>query len=424
MRVPVIPRLRMNALTVIFVIALALSAALRAWLTGRQIHHVHGHRGTVPAVFAASVGAEQHQKAADYTVAKCRFSLLSTALEPVLALLWTLGGGLTLLDSAWRNLRLDMLTAGVAVIGSYVLINALIELPLGAYATFGIEAHFGFNRTTLKTYVLDRLKMLLLGALLGVPLLYAVLFLMQRTGRLWWLYAWLLWLAFSLLITWAWPVLIAPLFNKFAPLADAELKQRIEALVTRCGFTSRGVFVMDGSARSAHGNAYFTGLGRHKRIVFFDTLMDKLAADEIEAVLAHELGHFRLHHVAQRLWVSAVLSLAGLAVLGWLTSQPWFYAGLGVHLPSAHMALLLFTLLAPPFLLLLEPASSAWSRRHEFQADAYAASQVNGSALAHALVKLYRDNASTLTPDPLHSAFHDSHPPALARITALQAPTR
>ncbi|MDE2273098.1 MAG: M48 family peptidase, partial [Gammaproteobacteria bacterium] len=238
----------MHALTVIFVIALVISAALRAWLTRRQLRHVHRHRGTVPAVFRASVGPEQHQKAADYTVAKCRFSLLGTTLEPVLALLWTLGGGLTLLDSVWRNLRLDALTAGVAVIGSYVLINALLELPLGAYATFGIEVRFGFNRTTLKTYALDRLKMLLLGAVLGVPLLYAVLFLMQRAGRLWWLYAWLLWLAFSLLITWAWPVLIAPLFNKFAPLADAELKQRIEALVTRCGFTSRGVFVMDGSA--------------------------------------------------------------------------------------------------------------------------------------------------------------------------------
>lgn len=410
----------MNALTVIFVVLLAVSAAIRAWLIGRQIHHVRRYRETVPDVFQASVAPQEHRKAADYTITKNRFSLLGTALEPVLALLWTLGGGLTLLDAAWRNLQLDMLTTGVAVIASYVLINALIELPLDVYATFGIEARFGFNRTTLKTYVLDHLKILLLAAMLGVPLLYAILFVMRHAGGLWWWYAWLLWLAFSLLITWAWPVLIAPLFNKFTPLADADLKQRIETLLTRCGFTSRGVFVMDGSARSTHGNAYFTGFGRHKRIVFFDTLMDKLAPEEIEAVLAHELGHFRLRHVMQRLLVSALLSLVGLAILGWLTSQEWFYHGLGATRPSAYMALLLFTLLAPPFLLLLEPMGSAWSRWHEYQADAYAAHQVNRSALVQALVKLYKDNATTLTPDPLHSAFHDSHPPALARITALK----
>ena len=413
----------MNALAIVFVIALALSATLRAWLTGRQIRYVFRHRETVPESFRDNVSPEAHRKAADYTIAKNRFSLLGAALDPVLALLWTLGGGLALLDVAWRGLQLGSLTAGVAVIASYALINAVIELPLGAYATFGIEARFGFNRTTFKTYALDHVKMLLLAAILGVPLLYAVLFLMQRTGGLWWLYAWLLWMAFSLFITWAWPVLIAPLFNKFSPLADASLKQRIETLLARCGFTSRRVFVMDGSARSTHGNAYFTGFGRHKRIVFFDTLMDKLGPEEIEAVLAHELGHFRLRHVLQRLAVSALLSLAGLAVLGWLATQAWFYRGLGIPRPSAHMALLLFALLAPPFLILLEPISSAWSRRHEFQADAYAARQADGSALTRALVKLYRDNASTLTPDPLHSAFHDSHPPVLARIRALEQKT-
>jgi STE24 endopeptidase len=410
----------MNALTIIFVIALALSAALRAWLTGRQIEHVRRHRETVPEAFLESIGPEAHRKAADYTIAKSRFSLWGTALDPVLALLWTLGGGLALLDAAWRSLRLDPLTIGVVVIGSYALINAIIELPLGAFTTFGIEARFGFNRTTLKTYILDHIKMLLLGVMLGVPLLYAVLFLMQRAGGLWWLYAWLLWLGFSLLITWAWPVLIAPLFNKFVPLADTALRQRIDALLTRCGFTSRGVFVMDGSARSAHGNAYFIGFGRHKRIVFFDTLMDKLEPEEIEAVLAHELGHFRRHHVLQRLAVGALLSLAGLGMLGWLAAQPWFYRGLGVPYPSDYLALLLFSLLAPPFLLLFEPISAAWSRRHEFQADTYATRQVNGAALARALVKLYRDNATTLTPDPLHSAFHDSHPPAMTRIAALE----
>ncbi|MGB9428750.1 MAG: M48 family metallopeptidase [Gammaproteobacteria bacterium] len=411
----------MNLLTVVFILALAVSASIRGWLTGRQILYVHRHRGAVPEAFSSSIDLPAHRKAADYAVAKSRFSLIGSALDLALALLWTIGGGLALLDTAWRHTGLNLLTTGVLVIGSYALINALIGLPAGMYSTFGIEARFGFNRTRLSTYFLDMLKMALLAVILGVPLLYAALWLMARSGRLWWLYVWILWMGFSLIITWAYPVLIAPLFNKFSPLADAELKQRIESLLARCGFTSRGVFVMDGSARSAHGNAYFTGFGRYKRIVFFDTLINKLAPEEIEAVLAHELGHFRLKHVMQRLLLSALLSLAGLAILGWLAASPWFYQGLGVPQASAYMALILFTLLMPPFLLLLEPISSAWSRRHEFQADAYASRHTDARALIHALVKLYRDNATTLTPDPLHSAFHDSHPPALARITRLQA---
>lgn len=411
----------MNALTVIFIIALAASAMVRGWLTGRQIQHVRRHRDAVPEAFSASIDLLIHRKAADYTVTKSRFSLIGMALDLALALLWTVCGGLALLDRDWRYADLDVLTTGVLVIGSYALINALIELPLGVYSTFGIEARFGFNRTRMKTYVLDILKLLLLAIILGVPLLYAVLWLMGRSGQLWWLYVWILWLGFSLIITWAYPVLIAPLFNKFSPLGDENLKRRIDALLQRCGFTNRGVFVMDGSTRSAHGNAYFTGFGRHKRIVFFDTLMDKLAPEEIEAVLAHELGHFRLKHVIQRLMLTAVLSLVGLAILGWLAASNWFYHGLGVPQASAYMALLLFTLLAPPFLLLLEPFSSAWSRKHEFQADTYASRQTDAVALIHALIKLYRDNATTLTPDPLHSAFHDSHPPALRRIARLQA---
>ncbi|MGA9851691.1 MAG: M48 family metallopeptidase [Gammaproteobacteria bacterium] len=410
----------MNVLTLIFTIALAISAAVRGWLTGRQIRHVQRHRDTVPEAFSASIELPVHQKAADYTVTKTYFSLAGTALDLVLALLWTVGGGLALLDTAWRHAHINLLTTGVLVIASYALINALIELPLSAYSTFGIETRFGFNRTSAKTWLLDRLKMLLLAAVLGVPLLYAVLFLMDRSGQLWWLYVWILWLAFSMALTWAYPIFIAPLFNKFSPLTDTNLKQRIESLLVRCGFTSRGVFVMDGSARSAHGNAYFTGFGRHKRIVFFDTLMDKLTPGEIEAVLAHELGHFRLKHVIQRLIVTAVLSFVGLAILGWLAANSWFYHGLGVSQPSSYMALLLFTLLAPPFLFLLEPLSSAWSRRHEFQADAYASRHAKAATLIHALVKLYQDNATTLTPDPLHSAFHDSHPPALARVLRLQ----
>lgn len=409
----------MNTLTLVFVVALVTSAGTHLWLARRQIRHLRAHRDAVPASFRARIDLAAHRKAADYGCAKSRLNLVGTGVGFGLALLWTLGGGLRWLDSAWKEFGLGALTLGVAVIACYALISAALELPVDIYATFITEQRFGFNRTRVSTYVVDRVKLLLLAVALGVPLLYAVLFLMQRADRLWWLYVWLLWMVFSLGLTWAYPALIAPLFNKFTPLADAGLKQRIEALLARCGFSSRGVFVMDGSARSAHGNAYFTGFGRNKRIVFFDTLMNKLAPEEIEAVLAHELGHFRLKHVLQHLVLGALLSLAGLAVLGWLAASPWFYSGLGVARSSAYMALLLFSLFVPPVLFLLEPVTSAWSRRHEFQADAYATRQADGRALITALVKLYRDNATSLTPDPLYSAFNDSHPPALARIAAL-----
>lgn len=410
----------MNLLTWLFLAALLISSALRTWLAWRQMRHVRAHRSVVPAAFASQIELAAHQKAADYTVAKVRLGLVHTALDLALVLVWTLGGGLALLDTLWRPATAGPLTTGILVIGSYALISGAIGLPLGVWSTFVTEARFGFNRTGVKTFVIDILKLLMLAAVLGVPLLYAVLWLMQRSGDLWWLYVWLLWMGFSLAITWAWPVFIAPLFNRFSPLDDESLKQRIETLLQRCGFTSRGVFVMDGSARSAHGNAYFTGFGNHKRIVFFDTLMEKLAPEEIEAVLAHELGHFRLHHVIQRLIVTAILSLAGLGLLGWLAANPWFYHGLGVTQASPYMALLLFMLLLPPFLFLLEPAMSAWSRKHEFQADAYATQHSDAASLIRALVKLYRDNASTLTPDPMYSLFHDSHPPATARVARLQ----
>ncbi|HSC47682.1 MAG TPA: M48 family metallopeptidase [Gammaproteobacteria bacterium] len=411
----------MSTLGSAFIDALLLVTALRAWLALRQVRHVLRHRDQVPGPFEADIDIAAHRKAADYTAAKARFSLVGLALDTALALVWTFGGGLALLDDAWRGMALGPLHTGVLVMGSYLLINALIGLPLGVYFTFGIEAEFGFNRTTVRTYILDRIKVLLLTVLLGAPLAYAALGLMLKSGAGWWLYVWALWFGFSLALTWAYPVFIAPLFNKFSSLADADLKARIEALLIRCGFESRGVFVMDGSSRSAHGNAYFTGFGRNKRIVFFDTLMTKLAADEIEAVLAHELGHFRLRHVLQRLALSAVLGLLGLALLGQLSDWDGFYTGLGVAAPSPYMALLLFTLLLPPFLFILEPLASAWSRRHEYQADAYARQQADGAALMRALVKLYRDNAATLTPDPLHSAVYDSHPPALMRIARLQA---
>lgn len=412
----------MHLLTPIFVAALTLTLLVRTWLALRQLQHVRSHRDRVPEPFAADITLQVHRKAADYTAAKVNLSLISMALDFALVLVWTLGGGLATLDDALRGTHLGPINTGVLVIASFVLLNALIGLPLSLYSTFGVEADFGFNRTTWKTYVLDMLKTLVLSVVLGAPLLYAALALMGRAGHLWWLYVWALWFGFSLFMTWAYPKFIAPLFNKFSPLTDEALKARIETLLTRCGFTSRGVFVMDGSTRSAHGNAYFTGFGANKRIVFFDTLMEKLEPVEIEAVLAHELGHFRLRHVLQRLLLTAVLGLAALALLGWLADQDWFYMGLGVPAPSDYAALLLFTLLLPPFLFCFEPLASAWSRRHEFQADAYARQQADGAALVRALVKLYRDNASTLTPDPLHSAFYDSHPPALLRIARLQTP--
>ena len=412
---------RMSILSAVFVLALSIALCLRLWLSLRQIRHVRQHRDQVPAPFAADIELDAHRKAADYTVAKGRLGLFSLGLDFIVVLVWTLGGGLTALDDAWRGLGFNGLNTGVLVIGSFALINAIIGLPLSLYSTFGIEAEFDFNRTSVRTYVLDLLKSLLLAAVLGLPLVYVALALMKKAGSFWWLYLWVLWFGFSLFITWAYPKFIAPLFNKFSPLTDDALKARIEGLLTRCGFRSEGVFVMDGSTRSAHGNAYFTGFGAHKRIVFFDTLMATLQPEEIEAVLAHELGHFKLKHVLQRLVLSAVLGLLGLALLGWLYGQDWFYTGLGVAAPSDYMALLLFMLLLPPFLLVLEPLASAWSRKHEFEADAYAYVQADGAALMRALVKLYRDNASTLTPDPLHSAFYDSHPPALRRIAHLQA---
>lgn len=410
----------MNFLTTLFLAVLLLATLLRVWLDGRQIRHVRRHRDAVPMPFAADISPAAHRKAADYTVARTRLDIGRAVGESALALAWTLGGGLARLDAAWRTAGLGALPTGVSVLASFALINALVELPLSAYATFGIEARYGFNRMGLKTFFLDRLKALFLAALLGVPLLYAALWLMQAGGRLWWLWVWGLWTAFSLFLAWAWPVLFAPLFNQFTPLADAALRERLEALLSRCGFASRGVFVMDGSARSAHGNAYFSGFGRHKRIVFFDTLMERLAPEEIEAVLAHELGHFRLRHVLKRLLFTAATSLAGLASLGQLAAHEWFYRGLGVPQPSTYLALALFVLFAPPFLFLLEPLASAWSRRHEFAADRYAAEQSDALALKRALVKLYRDNAATLTPDPLHSAFYDSHPPAAVRIARLE----
>lgn len=410
----------MGFLTPLFLLAVLVGAAIEWWLSVRQADAVARHRGTVPAPFAASISAEEHAKAADYTVAKIRLARINLLVDTALTLVLTIGGGLALIDSLWRRTPLAQPWLGLAVIGSLALAIRLVSLPLSVWRTFRLEARFGFNRTTVPVYLADLAKGLALTVALGGPLLAVTLLLMERAGRWWWLWAWALWLAVMLLMAWAYPVLIAPLFNRFSPLADQALKARIESLLERCGFTSRGVFVVDSSRRSSHGNAYFTGIGRHKRIVFFDTLLGTLGGPEVEAVLAHELGHFRLHHVRKRLLVSVTAAFSGLALLGWLARQPGFYHALGVPTPSTHAALVLFVLVVPAFTFFLTPLSSAWSRLHEFQADAFASQHASAAELASALVKLHRDNASTLTPDPVYAAFYYSHPPPLTRITKLR----
>jgi STE24 endopeptidase len=378
----------------------------------------------VPVPFAASISPEEHAKAADYTIAKVRLGRIGLSLDAALTLALTIGGGLAALDAVWRRSHLTEPWLGLAVIGSAALVIRLVSLPLSLWRTFALEARFGFNRTTPALYLADFARSLALAVGLGGPLLLATLVLMERAGRWWWLAAWCLWLAVMLALAWAWPAFIAPLFNRFSPLKDQALRERIEALLARCGFASKGVFVVDSSRRSSHGNAYFTGIGRNKRIVFFDTLLETLGHQEVEAVLAHELGHFRLKHVRARLVVSVAAAFAGLAVLGWLTTQSAFYRALGVPTPSTHAALLLFVLVVPAFTFFITPLAALWSRRHEFEADVFASRHAHPAQLASALVKLHRDNASTLTPDPLYAAFYYSHPPPLARITRLQAQSR
>lgn len=408
-------------LTALFVLAVLAATLLELWLSRRQEAAVLRHRAAVPAPFAAAVSAQEHAKAADYTVAKGRLGRISTVVEAALTLALTLGGGIAALDALWRHTHWGQPWLGLAVIGSVVLVIQLVNLPFSIWRTFGLEARFGFNRTRPALYLADLAKGMLIALLLGGPLLAATLLLMERAGRWWWLWTWVLWLAVMFIMAWAWPAFIAPLFNKFSPLQDQSLRARIEALLGRCGFTSKGVFVVDNSRRSSHGNAYFTGIGSHKRIVFFDTLLQRLAPAEVEAVLAHELGHFRLKHVRKRLLLSVATSFAGLALLGWLTTQHAFYAALGVPQASTHAALLLFMLVVPAFLFFVTPLGALWSRRHEFEADEFATRYASAGELAAALVKLHRDNASTLTPDPVYAAFYYSHPPPLARIARLQA---
>lgn len=407
--------------TLIFLAALATSILLRYWLAQRHIRYIQAHRTSVPQDFADRINLESHQKAADYSIAKTRLGNLHLALETALLLVFTLGGGIEALYGLWHGLLGSGLWQGTALILSVFAISALVEIPLGFYSAFGIDARFGFNKMTPALFFADLAKQMLLGAALGIPLLLGVLWLMGRMGEHWWLYVWSAWIGFNLLVLAVYPTFIAPLFNKFTPLEDTTLKERVEQLLQKCGFHAQGFYVMDGSKRSTHGNAYFSGFGKSRRIVFFDTLLARLGHDEIVAVLAHELGHFKHRHIIKRIVLMAAMSLAGLWLLGWLMDKEWFYHGLGVTTPGTATALLLFLLAMPAFTFLLHPLMSFYSRRNEFEADRYATKNASADDLARALVKLYNDNASTLTPDPLHSAFYDSHPPAAIRIAHLQA---
>jgi len=415
----------------LFIAALAASLLVRVWLSRRQIAHVVAHREAVPAAFASSIGLAAHQKAADYTVAKQRLGTLHTFVDAAMLVLMTLGGGLGLVVGWTEAVAVPPLWRDVLLFAVTGIFYGIVSLPFSWWQTFRIEERFGFNRMTLGLWLTDLAKGVAVAIVLGLPLLVLVLWLMRTAGALWWLWAWGAWMAFQLLILVLYPTLIAPLFNKFTPLAAGPARERIEALLMRCGFARAGLFVMDGSKRSGHGNAYFTGFGRAKRIVFFDTLLTRLVPDEVEAVLAHELGHYKLRHVAKRVAWSAAMSLVVLALLAWFARESWFYAGLGipdalleVSMGRPGVALELFLLALPVFTFVLEPLSALYSRKHEFEADAYATRNADAVALTRALVKLYEDNASTLTPDPLHSAFYDSHPPAAVRIAHIQAMVR
>jgi STE24 endopeptidase len=407
-------------LTLVFAGLLILTTLTRIWLGQRHVRHIQAHRNAVPNAFAGNISLDAHQKAADYSSAKTRLVIAEAVAQAVLLTLFTLGGGLQFIDTLWREwLPQYEIVRGALVILSAFVISALVDLPFDYYRTFVVDQRFGFNKMTPGMFFTDMVKHGIVGLLIGAPILFVALWLMQGAGDFWWLYLWVVWSLFNLIMLALYPTFIAPLFNKFSPLADEALKARIEALMYKCGFRAEGLFVMDGSKRSNHGNAYFTGFGASKRVVFFDTLLERLGIDEIEAVLAHELGHFKHKHVIKRIALMFLISFLGLALLGWLKQQAWFYAGLGVAQPSDYMALLLFLLVSPVFLFLLRPLLASYSRKNEFEADEYAARNADAGHLVEALVKLYRDNASTLTPDPLHSAFYDSHPPASIRISKL-----
>lgn len=412
------------AFTAVFCALLLLGLLTRTWLAGRQIRHVARHRDHVPRPFDATIPLDAHRKAADYTIAKARFGLLTTAFEAAVLVGWTLLGGLDALNQTLLDAIGTGLWQQLALIGAFALIGGVIGLPLSWYATFRLEERFGFNKMTVRLWIADGIKGALVGLLIGTPVVALVLWLMGSAGSAWWVWAWGVWMGFNLLALVLYPTLIAPLFNKFEPLADEQIKARVNALMARCGFSAQGLFVMDGSKRSAHANAYFTGFGAAKRVVFFDTLLQQLNADEIDAVLAHELGHYRRRHILKRVVMLFALSLLGFAALGWAASQAWFYSGLGVtpamDAPNDALALILFLLVVPLFTYFLSPLMAQVSRKHEFEADAFAMEKTRGSDLASALLKLYKDNASTLTPDPLYARFYYTHPPASERLSRLQ----
>ncbi|WP_332777057.1 M48 family metallopeptidase [Polaromonas sp.] len=416
-------------LTLAFSATLMLGLLVKFYLASRQIRHVARHRDAVPAAFAATISLEAHQKAADYTITKARFGLLELAFGTAVLLGWTLLGGLDALNQALAGTRLGgygALVPQIALLAAFGVISGLLDLPFTLYSIFKIEERFGFNKMSFKLWLVDLLKSMVIGAVIGLPIVALILWLMGSAGSLWWLWAWGAWMGFNLLVLVLYPTVIAPLFNKFQPLEDEALKARVTALMQRCGFAAKGLFVMDGSKRSAHANAYFTGFGTAKRVVFYDTLLKQLSPGEVDAVLAHELGHFKHKHILKRIVSMFALSLAGFALLGWLSSQLWFYTGLGVRpnmtSPNDALALLLFVLAVPVFGFFISPLFAQFSRKHEFEADAYAIAQTDGKDLASALLKLYQDNASTLTPDPVFVKFYYSHPPASERLARMNLP--
>ena len=412
--------------TIVFAAALVLGLLARFYLASRQIRHVAQHRDTVPSAFASTISLEAHQKAADYTITKARFGLLEMAFGAAVLLCWTLLGGIDALNQALLSSSLagyGSLVPQLALLAAFGVIGGLLDLPFTLYSTFKIEERFGFNKMTLKLWLTDLVKSTLIGIVIGLPIVALILWLMGSAGKLWWLWAWCAWMGFNLLVLVLYPTVIAPLFNKFKPLDDEDLKARVTALMQRCGFAAKGLFVMDGSKRSAHANAYFTGFGAAKRVVFYDTLLKQLEPGEVDAVLAHELGHFKHKHIIKRIILMFAMSLAGFALLGWLSSQIWFYTGLGIrpNMNSSNdaLALLLFMLVVPLFSFFVSPVFAQFSRKHEFEADAYAISQTDGKDLQSALLKLYKDNASTLTPDPVFVKFYYSHPPASERLARM-----
>jgi len=411
----------MNGFTLVFLTFVLAISAVHLWLAQRQHSNALRYREQVPEAFRDQIGLAVHEKAADYTAAKMRLEQIDVIIGALLVLGWTLAGGLNALAALWDTSGWSDLATGTGLVISVMLLMAVLDMPMDLYRTFIVEAKFGFNRTTPALYFSDVVKQGLIFLLLGTPLIALLLWLVSNAGSWWWLYGWLTWTTFTLVMFWLYPTVIAPLFNRFAPLEDEALREKIVKLLQRCGFNNDGIYVMDGSKRSQHGNAYFTGFGANKRIVFFDTLLKSLQADEIEAVLAHELGHFKHGHVRQRLILVTLTSLVGFAVLGMLINAPWFYAGLGVEHVSYATAMVLFLLVTPYFSAVLKPVSSYWMRKHEFEADDYAATQTNARNLIQALVKLYKENAASLTPDSLYSAYHDSHPPAPIRISHLAA---